>query len=232
MSKLVCLVENWESCYNTYKKIAGIVAAMSSPAKQADLRGLEAFALAQGGYFNRHDAHAHGITDTLLSYHTQTGRFERILPGVYRLRAAPISPCDEYLLAWVWTNYRGAISHESALALYDLADILPARVHITVPRPFHRTSAPFQVHLARLPPEEIQLYKGVCVTTPARAIVDAAATGTDPAQIHKAIQQAIERGLVDASTLRAAAIRHPNQHQRDVRRLIEEALSHAIEGAR
>jgi predicted transcriptional regulator of viral defense system len=55
-------------------------------------------------------------------------------------RAAPISPYDKYLLAWVWTNYRDAISQDSALALYDLADILPTRVHVTVPRPFHSSN--------------------------------------------------------------------------------------------
>jgi hypothetical protein len=31
--------------------------------------------------------------------------------------AAPAAPNDELLLAWVWSNYRGAISHDSALAL-------------------------------------------------------------------------------------------------------------------
>jgi predicted transcriptional regulator of viral defense system len=156
---------------------------MQASSRRTDLAGLEALALGQGGYFDRRDAHDYGITDHLLGYHTRTGRFERVLPGVYRLRAAPLSPQDEYLLAWVWTNYRGAISHESAVALYDLADILPTRVHVTVPRPFHRTSAPFQVHLAPLPEEEVQTYNGVQVTVPARAIVDAAATGTDPTQI-------------------------------------------------
>lgn len=125
--------------------------AIANRIQRTDLSGLEALALGQGGYFDRRDAHGYGITDSLLRYHTRTGRFERILPGVYRLRVAPISPYDEYLLAWVWTNNRGAISHESALALYDLADILPARVHVTAPRPFHRTSAPFHVHLAPLP---------------------------------------------------------------------------------
>src|SRR5204863_8694319 len=152
------------SCYYTCDLFTGIVAAMSRLAKGTDLSGLAAFALGQGGYFDRRDAQAHGIDDSLLSYHTRTGRFERILPGIYRLHTAPISPYDEYLLAWVWTNYRGAISHESALALYDLADILPTRVHVTVPRPFHRTSAPFQVHLAPLPAEEVQDYNGVRVT--------------------------------------------------------------------
>lgn len=207
-----------------------MVAAWPDSTKQTDLPGLEALALGQGGYFDRRDAQSYGLNDALLRYHTRRGRFERILPGVYRLRIAPISPYDEYLLAWVWTNYRGAISHESALALYDLADVMPARIHVTVPRPFHRTSAPFQVHLASLPEEEVQMYNGVRVTTPARAIVDAAATGTDPTQIHKAIREALDRGLIDPSTLRAAATRHPNQHRRDIRQLVEEALSDATTG--
>jgi predicted transcriptional regulator of viral defense system len=205
---------------------------MHKSAKRTDLAGLEAFALGQGGYFDRRDAGDHGITDSLLSYHTRTGRFERLLPGVYRLRAAPISAYDEYLLAWVWTNYRGAISYESALALYGLGDVLPTRVHVTVPRPFHRTSAPFRVHLAPLPEDQVRMYQGVRVTTPARAIVDAAASGTDPTQIHKVVRDALTRGLADPETLRRAASRHPNQHLRNVRRLIEEALADASQRTR
>lgn len=205
---------------------------MPKSTRQTDLPGLEALALGQGGYFDRRDAHRYGISDSLLSYHTRTGRFERVLPGVYRLRVAPIGPYDELLLAWVWTNYRGAISHESALALYDLGDVLPTRVHVTVPRPFHRTSAPFQVHLAPLPEDEVQTYNGVCVTTPARAIVDAAATGTDPTQIHKAVREALGRGLVDPDHLRAAAARRANQYWQNVKKLIDEALSSATAGTR
>ncbi|TAK31059.1 MAG: hypothetical protein EPO21_18305 [Chloroflexota bacterium] len=200
--------------------------------RQTDLAGLETLALEQSGYFDRHDALARGITDALLRYHTRTGRFERMLPGVYRLHAAPIGPYDEYLLAWVWTNYRGAISHESALALYELGDVLPARMQVTVPRPFHRTSAPFQVHLAPLPEDEVRMYRGVRVTAPARTIVDAAASGTDPTQIHRAVHDALARGLVDPDTLRAASVRHSNQYVRNVRRLIEEAVGGAIPGTR
>jgi predicted transcriptional regulator of viral defense system len=198
---------------------------MASSATQSDLAGLTALALQQGGYFDRRDAHQHGMTDSLLRYHTQRGRFDRILPGVYRLHLAPIHPHDEYLLAWIWTNYRGAISHESALALYDLGDIVPAHVHVTVPRPFHRTSAPFQVHLAPLPPQDVHMYDGVSVTTPERSIVDAAATGTDPDQIHTVVRDALARGLIDPDVLRAHAQRHPNQHRHNVQVLLEGALA-------
>jgi predicted transcriptional regulator of viral defense system len=192
-----------------------------------DLFGLETLALSQGGYFARSDALEYGLTDQILHYHTQRGRFERVLTGVYRLRTSPISQYDEFILAWVWTNYRGAISHESALALYDLSDVLPTKVHLTVQRPFHRTTAPFRIHLASLPDGEVRMYNGVRVTSPARSIVDAAATGTDPTQIYKAVQDGLARGLIDPDSLLTAGKRQPNQHVRNVRYLIQEALSSA-----
>lgn len=201
---------------------------MRNDTNRPDLVGLDAFALTQGGYFDRRDAHLHGVSDRMLHHHVHSGRFERVFPGVYRLAIAPLSPRDEYLLAWVWTNYRGAISHESALALYDLSDAVPTRVHVTVPRGFHRTSSAFRVHTAPLPDEDTQLYEGVRATTPARSIVDAAATGTDPTQVHRAIREALDRALTSPEKLRAAAARRGfNRHRHDVRRLIETALARA-----
>jgi predicted transcriptional regulator of viral defense system len=199
---------------------------VSAPTRH-DLEGLWAFALGQGGYFDRRDALSFGVSDHTLQHHAAAGRVERVFPGVYRLRIAPISPVDDYLQAWVWTNYRGAISHESALALYDLADMLPTKVHVTVPRPFHRTSAPFQVHLGPLPEHEVQQYSGVRVTAPARSIVDAAAWGGDPTQIVKAVHEAMARGITTAAALRSASTRRPNQYRHNVHQLIEQALTDA-----
>src|SRR5688500_2188051 len=145
--------------------------------KASDLDGLEEHALRQGGYFDRGDAQAYGLSDRLLAYHYRTGRFERTFPGVYRLRRAPIAGNEQYLQAWVWSNYRGAISHESALALYDLSDVMPVRVHLTVPPGFRRRSASFVLHWTKLPESDVTMHDGVQVTTPARSIVDAAADG-------------------------------------------------------
>jgi hypothetical protein len=75
--------------------LIGILAAIRKAPKGTDLSGLEAFALAQGGYFDRRDAIRHGLSDAHLRYHTRTGRFERVLPGVYRLASAPPHPSDE-----------------------------------------------------------------------------------------------------------------------------------------
>ena len=200
---------------------------MTNTPRNTDLPGLEALALGQGGYFDRRDAQEHGLTDHSIQHHVATAKFERVLPGVYRLAIAPVSPRDDYLRAWVWTNYRGAISHESALALYNLADIMPTHIHVTVPRPFHRTSGHVQVHLSPLPDTEVQMYEGVRVTVPARSIADAAASGTEPSQVVKAVHDALGRGLLTPDTLRAAAVQRPNQHRRDIRPLIEQALADA-----
>ena len=192
-----------------------------------NLNGLEAFALAQGGYFDRRDAQENGLSDRLLAYHSGTGRFERVFPGVYRLHRAPLAQNDHYLQAWVWSNYRGVISHESALALYDLSDVMPVQVHLTVPPGFRRRSAPFILHWAELPENDVTMHDGVQVTTPSRSIVDAAAAGLGPEQVHTAVRQAIVRAITNGDELRAAAARSRYRHRRVVQPLIERAVADA-----
>lgn len=192
------------------------------------LRELEAFALAQGGYFDRADALAHGLSDRTLHHHVHSGRFERVYPGVYRLAIAPMAQNDELLLALVWSNYRGAISHESALALYGLSDVMPGLVHLTVPPDFRRRPPPAHVlHRSRLAEDEVTEREGIRVTTPGRTIVDAASDGTDPEQIEKAIRQAVDRALVTPEHIRVAAARARYRHRRSVLPLVAGALARA-----
>jgi hypothetical protein len=73
----------------------------------------------------------------------------------------------------------------------------------------------------------VALYEGLQVTTPARSIVDAAAAGADPEQIHRAVAQALARGLASPAQVRRAAARPYYRRRRAVRPLIERALAHA-----
>ena len=196
-------------------------------AKQTDLPGLEALALLQHGYFHRRDAHAYGLSDALLSYHIRTGRFERSLTAVYRLRIAPLEVDDNFVQAWVWTGYRGAISHESALEVYELSDVAPSWLHVTLPSRSERTAIPstYCLHVAPLPPNEVQNYTGIRLTTPGRSIVDAAIAGTEPRQIIMAVWQALGRRLTTPEELQLLAERGPDTpHRRYVRRIIAETV--------
>jgi predicted transcriptional regulator of viral defense system len=195
-----------------------------------DPAGLETHALTQGGYFDRSDARQYGFDDQDLYYHTRTGRFERVHPGVYRLRTAPVATHDDLLRAWVWTNYRGAVSHESALALYGLSDVMPGLVHLTVPPDFARNippAAPYVLHRSDLDDTDVTSWEGLRVTAPARSIVDAAASGTEPDQIERAVREALGRALTTAHDLRAAAARRRYRHRRTVQSLIEHAINAA-----
>jgi len=200
---------------------------MAEARTTSDLAALERMALLQGGYFDRADALAHNLQDSVIHYHTRTGRFERVSPGVYRLAVAPISPYDDLLHAVVWSNYRGAISHESALALFELGDVEPHRVQLTVPLNFGRTSSPCQLHRAALRADEVTIYQGIPVTTPVRTIVDAASAGTDPEQIRKATGQALSRALATDQQILATARRPHYRNRRAVLSLVELAIRDA-----
>jgi predicted transcriptional regulator of viral defense system len=190
---------------------------------------LEKLALEHGGYFDRPDAQSHGVGDVALRRGLAKGRYERIYPGVYRLAIAPTSSHDELFLAWIWSNYRGVISYESALALYGLSDLLPSQVHISVPLDFRRASGPFRTHRLREPlsDRDRTVYEGLPVTTAARSIVDAAAEGADPEQIGKAIDQSIGRGLTTAEQVLTLARRPHYLGRRVALPLLEGALTRA-----
>src|ERR1700674_1505664 len=99
-----------------------------------DIRGLEADAYQQSGYFTSAQARAHGVSRQLLSHHVKQGRFEQIRRGLYRVRGFPSSQHDDIREKWMAVGAEKAIvSHASALALLELSDNIPDRVHLLVP---------------------------------------------------------------------------------------------------
>lgn len=56
----------------------------------------------------------------------QRGTLVREAFGVYRFPKYPVSEADPYMLAVLWTRVpEAALSHETALAVYDLSDVNP-----------------------------------------------------------------------------------------------------------
>ena len=76
-----------------------------------------------------------GYGFALLSHHAKTGRFIRVRRGLYRLLEYPSSPREDVLAAWIAVGKDVAVvSHDSALDLLDLSDVIPDAAHLTVPR--------------------------------------------------------------------------------------------------
>lgn len=173
----------------------------------------------QAGYFTARQALESGMDRSTLRHHARPGgRYERVGRGVYRLRHFPTSPLEHVVAAWLPLRPSGGVvSHESALELYDLADVIPDVVHVSVPRSQRgqRTRVGVQLHTLTDPlsTQETREVSGVVVTTPERTIVDCIDGGTQPEQVELAIRQALHRGLTtprrlaDATATRSSRTR-------------------------
>jgi predicted transcriptional regulator of viral defense system len=112
----------------------------------------------------------------------------------------PPSEWDSYMEAALWPRgTRGVISHESALDLYDLSDVNPAKIHLTVPR-HHRirreVPAAYVVHHEDLRSDEVTLYEGIPVVTAERAIRELHDAHLGRHLIAQAIEDGNRKGLL------------------------------------
>jgi hypothetical protein len=99
---------------------------------RADLFNL---ASEQHGYFSTAQAARCGYAPDMLMYHVKQGTFERVHRGVYRFRDFPFSPREDVVAAWLAVGKdKAVVSHESALDLWDLSDVVADAVHVTVLR--------------------------------------------------------------------------------------------------
>ena len=194
--------------------------------RRPDRAGLFQLASEQRGYFTAAQARAHGYSRALLAHHAETGTLQRAYTGVYRFRDYPSSPREEVVAAWLAVGKDVAVvSHESALELWDLGDLIPNAVHLTVPRT--RRNLPrlpgVVIHTSTrsLDRNQVQTLEGIRVTSPPRTLLDVAEAGVAPDQVGFALSQAVARGWIDRDALRSEAARRGAR----VARLIHDALS-------
>lgn len=178
-----------------------------SERSRPDAEALHRVAYGQDGYFTATQAHEHGFSAQLVDHHVRSGRYERARRGLYRLRGYPGSSHEQVRANWLTVGTdRAVVSHESALDLHELSDVLPGSVHLLVdrrdrgikPHPgvvIHTTGEPLRA-------SEAMSIDGIRVTSPERSILDAATTGTQPEQIEMAVRQALDQGLATATGLR------------------------------
>lgn len=174
------------------------------PPDQGKLYGI---AEPQGGYFTSAQAAGAGFSRKLLWHYQTTGKLIRVAHGIYRLAQFPSSRFEDLFVAWLKCGPKSAISHESALAVYDLSDMLPAEIHVTVPRTASRRRKGIRLHTNRLRPAEVVKREGLPVTSVPRTIADVARAALSEDHVARAIRDALERGLTTRQALLAEARR-------------------------
>ncbi|HLL03204.1 MAG TPA: type IV toxin-antitoxin system AbiEi family antitoxin domain-containing protein [Myxococcaceae bacterium] len=157
-------------------------------------------AVGQEGYFTTEQAAQVGYSAQLLVHYVRSGKVIRVRRGVYRLVHYPASEHDDLIVVWLWSAHEGVFSHQTALALHGLSDVLPARLHLTLPMKWRhrrlRTPPGVVLHFADVHDAERSWFGAVPVTIPSRTIIDCVATHVSPELLQQAVQQAISRGLL------------------------------------
>ena len=181
----------------------------------------------QQGFFTTKQAKAAGFAENTHPYHVQVGNWIREHRGIYRLALFPTADRPDLVLWALWSRNRaeeieGVYSHQTALSLYELSDLNPSKVHMTVPTDFRRNSdipGVLVLHYADLPASDVQTAQGFKFTRPLRTILDLIEAGTMERNfIRQALRQSVERGLISRQQIRNARM------SGSVRKIIEEAL--------
>jgi len=164
---------------------------------------LARIAEASGGYFTRSDAHAAKYNDVGLEALVAQGRVEPCSSEVFRVVPYPPSEHEDLIFLWLQSDRKAVFSHETALALHGLSDILPTRRHILVPDDWdaHSRRLPIDVDIYRaaVPEVDITWRGGVPVTKPLRTVKDCIAADVPDEIVDQAISEGIERGMFEAA---------------------------------
>jgi len=181
-------------------------------------RRLWEIASLQDGFFTARQAREVGYHTNGQAYQIKAGNWVREHRGIYRFAGYPLGERPDLMRWYLWSCNRkgepqGVYSHETALSLYEVSDVNPAKIHMTVPGGFRRSAALPRIlvlHLGHLRRADIGNMHGVDVTTPIRTLVDVVGAGTLSRDIlEQAADEFLQRGLVTLHGVSRAREEHP-----------------------
>ena len=167
-------------------------------------------AVVQRGMFTARQAIEAGFDNKNHHYHVKTGHWEREQRGVYRLKNFPYEPASQYVMWSLWSRDRegrpqGVYSYETALSIYELSDLNPAKISMTVPPNFRRgTPVPkiLVLYRVKLEPKDWRDMGGYRVTTPVRTLYDVINSKHISEEfIYQTVREGFSRGMYSKSKL-------------------------------
>ncbi|MFV1951659.1 MAG: type IV toxin-antitoxin system AbiEi family antitoxin domain-containing protein [Nitrospinota bacterium] len=165
----------------------------------------------QQGFFTTKQAIAAGYADKTHYYNVHAGNWIREYRGIYRLSNFPHSEESDLVIWSLWSRNKqdipqGIYSHETALSIHDLSDLMSSKLHMIVPPRFRRNSEIPEIlvlHRAQLQESDIEARQGFQVTTPLRTITDLMVEQTvTPDIITQALREAVEKGLITRGAIK------------------------------
>ena len=165
-------------------------------------------AASQWGMLTTAQARVHGVARANVAHRVRTGELEQTNHyGVCRLAAAPSSHLDDLRAAWLSTNHealapqRTAVSRPDAViasaaaaSVHSIGDVYPAPYLLIVPGRRQSTTGAIAYSWRALDSRDIEIIKGLPVTTRERTIVDLLGDEGDVTIAADALQDAVQSG--------------------------------------
>lgn len=169
---------------------------------------VDELAARQHGVVTRAQLLAAGVSRHQIAWRTRAGRLQIVHRGVFRV--GPIAaPCSGEMAAVLACGPDAVLGHASAARLWGQVDRGGARpVHVFVLRGDRRRPG-IRVHRGPdLRRDETTTHDSIPVTSPARTLLDLAASG-GARDVERAVAETLARRLATESALRNTVARHP-----------------------
>lgn len=158
-------------------------------------------AISQGGYFTAKQALKFGYSYRAQNYYVEAKQWLKEDRALYRFSFLPFSKEDELIKAYFWSRDKkdipqAVISHESALSIHEIGEIIPNKINLTVPKSFRKkTPRKYLIHKTDLGNKEVEKRDSFKVTNVVKTIIDVTES-VDPEQLRKIVEDANKKGLV------------------------------------
>lgn len=166
----------------------------------------------QYGFLTPEDARKLGVNPTQLRLMAARHTLERRGWGLYRMPTVPPTNLDAYMEAVLWTGRRGVLSHETALDLYELCDVNPSAIHLTVPANFRTrkdTPLAYRLHRGEVSGTDGRWHEGIPIVTAQQAIRGGIDNHLGWHLVDQAIDTARARGLITKRQAAALQLMRP-----------------------
>ena len=162
----------------------------------------------QGELFTAKQAESCGYSRSNHHYHIKIERWIKKGWGIYRLAHIPVDEMTSYWRLLLWScngnsEPMAVFFHKTALSFYELSDVNPNKITMTVPKKFQKRSRPskaLRICKKDLSKKDIKQFKGLPVTTPLKTLLDIyEEESLSEDFMEQAVKEALEKGFIKKS---------------------------------
>jgi very-short-patch-repair endonuclease len=144
-----------------------------------------------------------GCSRRVIAHWVHRGRFQLVFHGVYSVVRAELPPLAREQAALIACGEHAFLSHGTSAAIWGLLRTLPIEVEVSAVGRRCSSRKGIRLHEIRaINRREVKRHEGLWVSTPARAVLELAATGTTD-EVTRAIDEGLAHRLFSPNELRA-----------------------------